>query len=55
MPRNEQRLAQFGLAPVQVFCAQAVAVFCGKGCDALLSKVFNQRVWTIKTGNPVKK
>lgn len=55
MPRNEQRLTQFRLATAQVFCVQAVAVFCGKSCDALLSKVFSQGVCTKKAGNPVKK
>lgn len=44
MPRNERVLTEFELTPAQVFCAQAVAVFCGKSCDALLSKVFSQLV-----------
>lgn len=55
MPRNEQRLAEFRLIPAQVFCVQAVAVFCGKSCDALLSKVFSQEICANKAGDLVKK
>lgn len=47
MPRNERVLTEFELTHTQVFCAQAVAVFCGKTCDALLSKVFSQLVLVI--------